>query len=390
MIKFISNALVLIVVFQTFNDNLFVDYFGPNSLKISIAIFSLYFVKYIFTLPIFTPINRNVLLFCLAMTLCSVVNYNQLFFPVESLTTPFIILVYFSVFTQYKDIKWLIFTIFFSLLISSFYCLIREDFISELSFRKTGGTGDSNEFSVGLLFGLGLLWGLYLKNKKHLLGVLFFTLFFLSSLLAAGSKSAFIAFMMLMLMFIVYLMKNKSLVKTIKLILSISLFFSIGLYTLHYLYEDELGLFLLRFESSRTADIRIDNWSKGYNIFLDNWLFGIGTNNYQPLMQFKYKVVTEGASAAHNMYLKVLYELGVLGFIPFIFVFKDILKRIISNKRNYIIALISVSYLLMGLSLSLSFEKYVWLIIALCFNNHFINFFKTTSKYEDSTIYSRS
>jgi O-antigen ligase len=46
--------------------------------------------------------------------------------------------------------------------------------------------------------------------------------------------------------------------------------------------------------------------------------------------------MNEGSTAAHNMYLKVLCELGILGFIPFIFI-KDILNNIISNNRNYII-----------------------------------------------------
>ena len=380
MIKFISNALVLIIVFQTFNDNLFAEYFGPNSLKISITIFSLFFVKYLITLNLSIRSNRNIFLFCVITVICSAINYNQLFSPAESFTAPLIILIYFSIFTQYKDIKWLIFTIFFSLLISSFYCLIREDFISEWTFRKTGGTGDPNEFSVGVLFGLGLLWGVYLKYKKYFIGVILLNLLFLSSLLTAGSKSAFFTLLILILVLVFYIIQKSSFFKKIQLIFSISLVFSIVSYVFYDLYEDEFFLFLQRFESSRTADLRMDNWSRGFNLFMDNWLFGIGTKNYEPLMKSKYTYLADGSSATHNMYLQVLYELGVFGFIPFIVVFKDILKRIISNSRNYIILLISVSYLFMGLTLSLAFEKYVWLIIALIFNNHFINFFKNNIK----------
>ena len=390
MIKFISNALVLIIVFQTFNDNLFVEYLGPNSLKISITIFALFYFKYFFSFKSFTPINRKILLLCVIMTLCSAINYNQLSFPLESFTTPFIILVYFCIFSQYKDIKWLIFCIFFSLVFSSIYCLIREDLIGEWTFRKTGGTGDPNEFSVGVLFGLGLMCGLYLKYKKYLLVVLLLSLLFLSTLIAAGSKSAFFTLMILILILIFYIVKKASFFKKFKLLFSISLVFSIISYTFYYLNVEVFSLFLQRFESSRTADLRYDNWSRGFNLFKDNWLFGLGTNNYSSIMQNTYTGTDEGADAAHNMYLQVLYELGILGFFPFIFIVKDLLNNIFFNNRNYIILLICTSFLFMGLSLSLSFEKYVWLIIALSFNNHFINFFLQKSfKYENNTIYSK-
>jgi O-antigen ligase len=390
MIKFISNILVLIVVFQTFNDNLFVEYLGPNSLKISILVFALFFIKYIFFFKSSSPINLKILLLCVIMTLSSAVNYNQLFFPLESFTTPFIILVYFCFFSQYKDVKWLIFSILFSLVFSSIYCLIREDFISEWGFRKTGGTGDPNEFSVGILFGFGLVWGLYLKYKKYFLVVILLNLFFLTSLLAAGSKSAFFTLIIFIFILIFYIMEKSSFLRKIKLVFSISLVSSILCYTFYYLNEEVFSLFLQRFESSSTADLRFDNWSRGFNLFKDNWFFGVGTNNYGSIMNYTFTDMAEGSTAAHNMYLQAIYELGVLGFFVFIFILKDLIKNIIFNKRNYITLLICASFLIMGFSLSLSYEKYVWLIIALSFNNHFINFFlKKSFKYENNTIYSK-
>jgi len=54
-------------------------------------------------------------------------------------TTPFIILVYLGVFSQCKDKKRLIFSILLSLFFSSLYYLLRVDFISEWTFRKTKG-----------------------------------------------------------------------------------------------------------------------------------------------------------------------------------------------------------------------------------------------------------
>lgn len=389
MIKFISKAFVLIVVFQTFNDNLFVEYLGLNSLKISILVFALFFIKYFISFKASDSISVKILLLCVIMTLCSAVNYNQLLFPFQSFITPFILLIYFIIFTQYKDVKWLIFTILFSLVFSSIYCFIREDFISEYSFRKTGGTGDPNEFSVGILFGLGLVWGLYLKYKKYLSVVILLNLFFLTSLVVAGSKSAFLTLIIFFFILIFYIMEKSSFFRKIKLIFRISLVFSIISYSFYYLNEELLSLFLQRFESSNTLDLRFNSWIRGFNLFKDNWFFGSGTNNHNFIMKYTFTDMQEGSTAAHNMYLKVLYELGVLGFIVYIFIMKDLIKNIIFNKRNYITLMICASFLIMGFSLSISYDKYVWLIIALSFNNHFINFFKKPFKYENNTIYSK-
>ena len=96
MIKLISRILVLIIVFQTFNDNLFTEYFGPDSLKISILVFTLFFVKYFFHFNPFIKINKNILMLCLAMIICSFVNYNNLFSTLESFLKPFVIIIFSS------------------------------------------------------------------------------------------------------------------------------------------------------------------------------------------------------------------------------------------------------------------------------------------------------
>lgn len=391
MIKLISRILIFIIVFQTFNDNLFTEYFGPNSLKISILIFTLFSVKYFFSFNPSIPINKNILLLSVIMIICSIANYSNLFSPLDSFLKPFAVIILFVVFSQYKDIKWLIFVILFSLFYSSLYCLLREDFVTEWTFRKTGGTGDPNEFSTGVLFGLGLLWGIYFKYKKFLVLVLLLSLFSASVLLAAGSKSAFLALIFLIFSLIFLRTQTVSFFNNIRLSVVSLLALSILSFTVYSLNKDLFFLFIDRFDSSYTAELRLDNWIKGFELFKDNWLFGLGVDNYSPTMENTFIEIDEGSTAAHNMFLKALYELGIFGFIPFILIFKKILYMMFSKQRHYIILLICSPLLIMGLSLSLTFEKYLWLVIAISFNSHFIKFFRNISlKYENSTFYTES
>ena len=391
MIKLISRILVLIIVFQTFNDNLFSEYFGPDSLKISILVFTLFFVKYFFHFNPFIKINKNILMLCLAMIICSFVNYNNLFSTLESFLKPFVIIIFFVFFSQYKDIKWLIIVILFSLFYSSLYCLIREDFVTEWTFRKTGGTGDPNEFSTGVLFGLGLLWGIYFKYKKFFVLVLFLSLFFTTALLAAGSKSAFLTLFFLIFILIFLRAETVSFFNKIRLYAGGLLVLSILSFTFYTLNKDLFFLFIDRFDSSYTAELRLENWRKGFILFKDNWLFGLGVDNYNPTMENTFVEIDEGSTAAHNMFLKALYELGIFGFIPFILIFKKMLYMMFSKQRHYIVLLTFTPLLIMGLTLSLTFEKYLWLVIALAFNSYFIQFFENiSSKHENSTVYTES
>jgi O-antigen ligase len=166
---------------------------------------------------------------------------------------------------------------------------------------------------------------------------------------------------------------------------------SILSFTVYSLNKDLFFLFVDRFDSSYTAELRLDNWIKGFELFKDNWLFGLGVDNYNPTMENTFIEIDEGSTAAHNMFLKALYELGIFGFIPFILIFKKILYMMFSKQRHYIILLICSPLLIMGLSLSLTFEKYLWLVIAISFNSHFIKFFRNISlKYENSTFYTES
>lgn len=385
MIKFISKILIFILVFQTFNDTWFVEIFGENVLKVVISVFVISHIKYIFEAGKVKGI-KLILLFCLAMILSSMMNFYRLESFSKSYFAPIIVFIYFSVFSQYKNIKWLIFTILFSALFSALYCLIRDDVLTEYTFRKTGGMGDPNEFSTTILFSLGVLWALFISRKKNIILVLIISFVFLMSLLAAGSKTATLVVFIYLFIILKELISNLSLLVRIRYILiSLSSLILVS-YVFFMTNENVIYLLLDRFDSSRTSNLRFVNWDNGLSLYFENWFFGLGTNNYAYVMRQRY-FLAEGAYETHNMYLKVLYELSFFGFIPFLLIIKRQIIEVVKSKREHVVVLTSLSFLLMGMSLSLSYEKYVWLIIGLTYNKYFLNFFKKKA-YEDSTIYS--
>ena len=77
------------------------------------------------------------------------------------------------------------------------------------------------------------------------------------------------------------------------------------------------------FINNSQNDLRIKLWKIGGRVFKDNPLKGVGNGNslaYYDIYVKKYpelKCIDHWRYPLHNSYLKVLSELGILGFIPF-------------------------------------------------------------------------
>ena len=88
-------------------------------------------------------------------------------------------------------------------------------------------------------------------------------------------------------------------------------------------------------------DGRIKHWAVALKMFEDKPLTGIGNGNYVTLHAKylekypQYTVLGEENFQAHNSYLKVLSELGIIGFIPFIILHCLIFIRSIKVCRLY-------------------------------------------------------
>ena len=115
---------------------------------------------------------------------------------------------------------------------------------------------------------------------------------------------------------------------------------------------------------SSSGGARLEMWKAAYYVVSDNWIFGVGEDNFKIHMN---GLVEEGKidpfvgqfSHAHNEYLSTLVEQGVIGLAALIIVFVVPAKALIRNiwRSSYEVSVVSMvgvllSVLFMGFSLT--------------------------------------
>jgi O-antigen ligase len=141
--------------------------------------------------------------------------------------------------------------------------------------------------------------------------------------------------------FIIYFIFFKSRNKT-REILTVA-----GYLVLIYLIDPQIlgrSLIAAQAGSFEQADIRSLIWSTSFNIFKDHPIFGIGFGNFPIFYQRYLKVSSEIFGHAHNDFLNVAVNAGIVGFLAFIFMWviflKNLLRRYKEKKEGYSKALI--------------------------------------------------
>ncbi len=79
---------------------------------------------------------------------------------------------------------------------------------------------------------------------------------------------------------------------------------------------------------------RFEIWLSSIKIFLNNWLFGIGSGTSWYYVQQYSQVVNSYVRHAHNLYLQVLLDVGVIGFVFYSIFYYQIWHKIKSNLFN--------------------------------------------------------
>jgi O-antigen ligase len=126
-----------------------------------------------------------------------------------------------------------------------------------------------------------------------------------------------------------------------------------------------------------SSDRRLDLWRVGLNMVRENPLFGVGVGNYKILMD-QYDNSNLAAGIAHNSYLEVVAELGVVGAFTFLgllisaFRSAERSRKLFLARRNRIFADISlaveaglIAFVVSAAFLSAEYQKFLWLLIFL-------------------------
>lgn len=125
---------------------------------------------------------------------------------------------------------------------------------------------------------------------------------------------------------------------------------------------------------------RITELVAALHMFVDHPFLGVGPGGYPPQYEaYAERIglnVREGPREAHNLYLGVAAELGFAGLLAFLAIFAVLLRRLHAVRRAALahddtladlaggMTAAIVAYLATGVFLHLSFERYLWLILA--------------------------
>lgn len=367
----------LLFVFSLFNDKFLVIRLGENILRVIFLIFLLVNAIKIYRnltnrlfirdmIPLFVYLS---LTFVVTLLNSPSGDWNKVFNNFLLLFAAFTIVAYFINY----DNKKIMYMIWIAMIISVII-LVSNTTLSKYTFRKTGGTGDPNEFASQLLAFLFIAIYLFKANRKPLF-ILISGIAFTYSIFFAGSLSSFLM-LSIMTVFIVFRYLKLSFVKSIVGITTAIILIAMILLSYHEQIENlqPVKNVLIRSEKSGTAINRMQSWYAGIFMFADKPLLGVGMNEYHVFSpKYAKAYLSKDSIAPHNLYIKVLAESGIIVFITMILFLFDLMSKnfskIISSDYFWIYMSV-VAFLLMGLTLGLTYNKYLWLSFALLMNIH--------------------
>jgi len=372
---FLKDILLFLLIVSFINDDFIVDRIaGENSLKIIFGLFVFVHIQDIIN-AFKAPKNSVMKTFYLFIfTMFVVLLINSLIGNitlVKGLQVILAISIVFVYFSYYPNLDKLLYFIWIAVIISAVISLFNEP-LDKWSFRITGGTNDENEFSVHLLTGLSIGVYLYLQKHKNLWLFLGTSALFIYALLYAGSRTALL-FLTLATLYTL-IVKFSFVLRRMFSFKVVLLFILLGIVALQYDFSKMSAIQGIeeRAKNLGTAHERFISWKSGARMIQDNFILGVGADNYEKYTR-KYALdfIAEGSLAPHNIFIKIFSEAGFFSFVTFLLLLYMLLRTefiAILTSAYYWISLAVYANLFMGLTLSITYEKYFWMTLALLAN----------------------
>lgn len=241
--------------------------------------------------------------------------------------------------------------------------------------RITAGAQNTN--TLGSLCAISVIIAVYLYFEEKILykkifaGVILISSFgFLAISLSRGN---WLAFMAALVFACISLRKRLISWKALVFACGIILLIGVATLTLKNYGLDVQRMVNMRIQRTDEASInrnRVAIWKTGLRIVQDNWLLGIGIDNfsnrfgdYVDWMEYQ-KVGMSG----HNDYLTVMAELGLVGFLIFSYLIflliRSAMKIEAFNDRVFFMAF-GICILVSAFFLGILYRKAIWLYFAL-------------------------
>ncbi len=201
-----------------------------------------------------------------------------------------------------------------------------------LVLRPYGTFSHPNVLAGYLLIVSTLFLFLFFQLKKRL-KFYFLIIYLLSSLVLFLSygRAAIIGWIVVLVFFVYQNLKNN------KIIFGLFLFAVVFLISIAFLFTGETWRFITLTWTSQTVSDRISLLSASFYLFSKYPLFGVGWYNFLPSLATlsNYQINFFSLQPVHNIFVLVLVETGMFGFIWFaFFVYKTIRKVSRSLKKN--------------------------------------------------------
>lgn len=248
----------------------------------------------------------------------------------------------------------------------SFFVMLSIILDKVLLGTNSGGLVGDHQFA-GMISSISyciFLVDFYMSKKdREITNILGVILSFIA-LLTTG-KRAFTLICLGMLLLSFFIIKTEK--KTSKFVVLTICLFASTLISNYFLPETrEVQTRMIQYKTDNSFNGRTSYWTVSLDIFKKNKLFGIGIGNFAVYFDtFYHKFGNLNPSSAHNIYLQLLAEVGLFGFLLFIIFFIynlyiiiklliSISKKEISNTiikyLTYISFVLQVWFLIYGLS----------------------------------------
>lgn len=174
---------------------------------------------------------------------------------------------------------------------------------------------------LAFLTPLNLVFYYYLDktNKSKPFIFVSFVLSFLAVFLTLGKGAILSLFVGLFFIFV--RLKNKR--------VAFMLFFLIFLSVAYFIFNSFLVGLIERITfifADRNTDFRIKEYTTGWRLIKDNFIFGVGTG--QQLVYFKKLLNMETSNLVNNFFLQAMIDLGIIGFSLIVLLIYSIIKKI--------------------------------------------------------------
>ena len=242
-----------------------------------------------------------------------------------------------------------------------------------IASRNFLASSDPNEYTITLSIFIPIILFQFIKNRGIIIRFLSIVsvLLIISIAFQTASKSGLLAIFLGISISFIYLFDRKNISKFLAIFTITPIIIMLVMIILPDAFD--FSSIISRFNSSLSSDKadlssgRTYFWASGITGFLESPLYGHGSSN---LISKEYNLINiSDYNVFHNSFIQVLFQLGVFGFIPFLyFIIKLIPKKhmLLNSSKYFTVFYISLIVILSAfLTLSWAWKEIFWIICAL-------------------------